>query len=175
MYLRLAFHFLLALFLSIFQLTFIQPLFSWAGHFNLVLVVLVFVLALSGFDKALIWALTLGFGYDIYNFLPFGFFMICFLVTVIIAEFLLRNFFTDKSLYSLLALTFFVAFVFEFLFYSGTYVVSWYSRDIALFLIQKEFWLMFFQGVLWNSVAAFVFFYFFNFVSNRLNAVFLKH
>lgn len=171
---RLIFHFILIILVSLLQLSLVQTLPGWWGYFNLALVVLIFVLALSGFPKALIWAVGMGFIFDVYNFFPFGFFMISFLIAVVSANFLLNSFFTDRSLFSYLALTLIVTFVYEVVFYSGGHIVNWYWQDIPFFLTVSEFWIKFFRQTVLNFGAVIVLFYFFNFVSDRLSAVFLK-
>lgn len=174
MYFKIILHIILALVLSLIQITFVRTLFEQVGYFNLVLLAMVFVLVLSGFEKTLIWAVTAGFIHDIYSFLPFGFFMACFLLTVLGAEFLLKNFFTDKSLYSFLALGVSTLLLFEVLFYSGVYLWYWHIGGVPIFLATREFWTHLLRGIILNSAAVFLCFYFFNFVSDRLNAVFLK-
>lgn len=175
MYFKIFFHFILALLVSLIQLTLIQPLFSWFGYFNLVLVALLFVLSLSGFNKAIIWAFVVGFVYGVYGFFPSPVFIIYFLLALIIVDFLLRNFFTDRSLYSFLALTLILVFIFNLFFYATLYIWHWYSLDLTFFLLSKGFWINFLKGMIYNFGLVFICFYFFNFISNRLSAVFLKH
>lgn len=174
MYLKIILHLILIVFFSLLHLSFIQNLPSSIQHFNLVLVILIFVLALSGLPKALVWGVGAGFVFDVYNFFPFGLFMICLVITVIAAHFLLTNFFTDRSLFSYLALIFTVTFLYNILFYSGVYVLNLYSEKISFFLTVEKFWSQLGWEIFWNWAAGVILFYFFNFVSDRLSAVFLK-
>ena len=110
----------------------------------------------------------------VFNFFPFGFFMICFLIVVFSANFLLKNFFTDRSLFSYTALTVIVTFLYGAVFYTGIYIFNWYGGDIPFFLTVREFWMDLFKEIVLNVGAVILLFYFFTFVSNRLSAVFLK-
>lgn len=175
MYIKIFFHLLLSLLISLIQISFIQSWMSWLGYFNLVLVALIFVLSLSGLDKALLWAGTAGFIHDIYSFLPFGLFISIFILSALAANLLLKSFLTDRSLFSFWGLILLVLFVFNFLFYSGVYVINLYTVEMPFFLASRDFWIYFLRGSVFSLVVVFVFFYSSHFISNRLNAVFLKH
>ncbi len=91
--------------LSVVQIALVSGLPAPAGNLNLALVVLIFILGFSGFNFAAWWAVGVGFLFEIFSFLPFGAFLIGLSLTVIIANWLLNYFFTNRSLYSFLALT----------------------------------------------------------------------
>ena len=85
-------------------------IFLTAGHnavlanFDLVLIIMVLLVNLTSWNRV-IWFLTLaGAIMDIYSSLPFGIFMISYLATALILEILFKNFFTNRSFYSLLIL-----------------------------------------------------------------------
>lgn len=175
MYLRIIIHSILAISVSLFQISLLQSWQEWLGYFSLVLIFLLFVLSLSGLDKALIWAGVCGFIYDIYSFFPFGLFLLIFVLTLLLADFLLKNFFTDRSLYSFWALILIINLSFNLLFYSGVYIINWYVGDLPFFLLSQDFWSALLRGGIFSLIVVFFFFYASHFISNRLNAVFLKH
>lgn len=96
---------ILIIILAIAQISFIGGLPGIAGDLNLALVVLIFILGFSGFGPAMFWAFGMGFLFEVFSFLPFGAYLFSLIATVIIANFLLNYFFTNRSVYSFLALS----------------------------------------------------------------------
>jgi len=173
MYLKIFLNLILIYILSVWQISFIAALPFGISYFNLILVILIFILMLGGFKLSLWWAIGAGFLLDTYSFLPFGAYLFSLFLTVLLANFLLANFFTDRSLYSFIALTFFSTLFYSLLFYLLAYLFSFPEIKIS-FLREKEFWLaMGFQS-LFNLLFVFFLFYIVNFASKRLKPVFLE-
>ncbi len=172
MYLRIFLNLILIYILSVWQISFIAALPFRISHFNLILVILIFILMFSGFKLSLWWAIGAGFLLDTYSFLPFGVYLISLFLTVLLANFLLANFFTDRSLYSFMALTFFSTLFYSFLFYLLTYIFSFPEIKVSV-LGGKEFWLALGFQLFFNLLSVFLLFYIVNFASKRLKPVFL--
>jgi rod shape-determining protein MreD len=155
------------------QFSFISALPFGLGNFNLALVALIIILMVSGFNISLWWAIGLGFLLDVYSFLPFGVYLTCFFLTILAANFLLSNFFTDRSLYSFMALIFLSSVCFNFLFYSFSYFWGTFGAEPAVVIFGKEFLINLVWQIFLNILAVFLLFYITNFVSKRLRPVFL--
>lgn len=154
-----------------------QIFFSGSGdfllaEFNLLLVILVLLINLSTLGRVILFLVVAGAIVDIYSSLPFGLFMVSYLLTAIILELLFKNFFTNRSFYSLLILggigvavynLFFVSFS-GLLYYLGAneYFTGWrYLASIGwqlsetLLVLALAFWLI-------------------NYLSKRFQPVFLR-
>lgn len=143
----------------------------WAS-FNLFLIFLVLVLFVGNFKNALIFAILSGLILDIYSSLPFGLYLVVLFLTVLILQPLVLNFFTNHSLYSLLALNIIGVVVYNFLFWlAGSFLYLIGRND---FSFSSSFWL----GVGWQlvialAVASFIF-YFLNKNSRLFKPIFLN-
>ena len=173
MYSKIFLNALLIIGLVAIQQSFINNLPAWFNNLNLVLVILVFILGLSDFKLALWWAIGLGFMLDIFSFSPFGVYLICLSLTVGLIYFLLVNFFTNRSLYSFLALTILATVCYNLFFYSIIYIDRQVSRSEIAFGLGINFWQTKLVELGLNMLSALIIFYLINFISNRLKPVFL--
>ncbi len=172
MYLKMFLNLFLVFLAVLSQISFIGKLPLRADQLNLLLVVILFVLVLFDFRFALVWALGGGFLFDLFSFLPFGFFMLVWLMSLYAAKFLLDNFLTNRSLYSLLVLGAFLSFVYNFLFYTFGYAVEFFEQSY-IFLLERVFWLNIIFEIIVNSIIIIAVFQVISFVSKKLNPVFL--
>ncbi len=162
---------ILIVILAIIQISFISGLPGIAGDVNLVLVALIFILGFSNFGLASLWAAATGFLLEIFSFLPFGAYLFSLSATIIIANFLLKYFFTNRSVYSFLALSGFASAVYGLAVYFFISVFSLVnpSAEIAdenfLFSIPKQICL--------NVPLAFVVYYIIYFFGRSFKPVFL--
>ncbi len=164
-------------FLAAFSLVFIQvsfldalPLFM---NLNLILVILIFINIVFGFDTSFIFALLFGFFLNLYTFLPLGIFIIIFLAIIWLIDFLYKNIFINFSFFSnlilvaigtiayaiLVLVTYFLAFLAG---ATGTYII-----------IDKIFWQNFFSQIILNLFFMVCLFYLAKLTIKRLNTVFL--
>ncbi|MDP2708690.1 MAG: hypothetical protein Q8O93_01385 [bacterium] len=159
--------------LSAAQIAFISALPGLAVNLNLVLVVLIFILGFSGFDLAAIWSLALGFILETYSFLPFGAYLASLILTVVIANFLLNYFFTNRSLYSFLALAGLTTIIYEIIIGSLIFILE----KINLAAAPAGAWLgtPLISQIGLNLIATFFIFYFVHFLGRNLKPVFLIH
>lgn len=73
-------------------------------NLNLIFCLTVFFVLTFNFSRALLWALVGGFLLDFYSLFPFGNHIFIFLSIILILRYLLKNFFSHRSFYSLLIL-----------------------------------------------------------------------
>jgi len=173
MYSKIIINIFLIISLYIVQVSFISGLPTFFRHLNLVIVVLIFILGLTNFKLALWWSMGIGILFDIYSFAPFGIYLISLLATVLLANFLLSNFFTNRSLYSFLALTFFAYLGYEFFIYFFNYFTHFFTHQDFVLNLGKNLWLNELSQLIVNLFVVLIVFYLLGFVSSRLKPVFL--
>ncbi len=163
----------LVLFLVVFlQLSLVN---SWPYSFsriNLILITLILTLFFFSFKRVVMLALALGLLLDIFSFQMFGFYTLTLFLTVILADFLLANWFTNHSAYSFLALTFFATLFYNLVLYSFFYLSNFLSEQ-HFFLWQANFWRGLGWELIWNLGTIFLFFWVMNLTTTKLKPVFL--
>ncbi|MFH0891486.1 MAG: rod shape-determining protein MreD [Candidatus Falkowbacteria bacterium] len=173
MYGKITLNAILIILLSVSQVSFVSGLPGWFVNINLPIITLVFMLALSGFRLSIFWAFGMGLLLDIYSFLPFGVYMAVFLSIAILINFFLIHFFTNRSLYSFLALAAMALLLHEILVYSLSYAVYFVNRrDLAVYF-DGMFWSDQAGVFLVNLSAVFMLFYLFTLAGKNLKPVFL--
>jgi len=161
------------LFLVVFlQLSLIN---SWPYAFsriNIILLALILFLFFLDFKTVILLALGLGLLTDIFSWQLFGFYTLTLFLVVFLADFLLANWFTNRSTYSFLALTFFATLSYNFILYVLFYLSNFLS-DRGFFLWQANFWAGLGWELVWNLGIIFLFFWVMNLTTTRLKPVFL--
>jgi hypothetical protein len=171
-YLSLFFGVALILFVFFLQIGLINTLPYGFNRINLVLLFLVISLFFLDLNKALILAVILGGWLDIFSFNLFGVNMLVNFLVVLMADFMLVNWFSHRSAYSFLALTFFSSLFYNFSFYLFLFIFSFFQEK-SFFLWSGNFWLGLSYELLWSLGLVFVFFVAINLTSNRLKPAFL--
>ncbi|OQA36601.1 MAG: hypothetical protein BWY53_00459 [Parcubacteria group bacterium ADurb.Bin326] len=129
---------------------------------NLPIAFLVLSIRLFDFPFKLAFALLAGFILDVYSNLPFGSFMITFFLISISLDVLFYNFFTDRSLYSILVLSLIGITIYNFSFIlilSGSYLLGFSD-----FLVNQNYIWNYLLQLLVNGLVIAIGFY----LSNRL-------
>lgn len=156
----------------IWQWSFIQALPVFFGHFNLVLIVLVFTIFFFDFRSAVFVALTSGLWLDILGFNFFGLYLMTILVTVMVAEWLLGSWLTNRSLYSFVVLFLLATLIYNFL---ASSLLNFSDLDSGgVFLFRRSFWLSLGYQAAWNVMAALVLFNLVSAATRRLKPFFLS-
>jgi cell shape-determining protein MreD len=117
--------------------------------------------------------LAFGIVYDLYFFLPPGFHVAGFIISLLVAHVFLANVFTNRSLYSFLALSFLAVF---------SYLACVYALAYGLQFVTGQTMLEFSLDNLLSELAGLgadlaitaVLFYIYSAVSRRLKPVFIK-
>ena len=173
MYIKLAVYALLGLLLAIIQLAFISALPAGFNDVNLLLVVLVFVLGLASYRAAVLWSLWLGVIMDIFSFLPFGLLTLNLLLVIFVIHFLLENFFTNRSLYSFMALALFAYLIHQTILYFIFYIFALAGRIGYVAPLDSLFWVNELRALAINLILVVVFFYAFSYISRKLKPALL--
>lgn len=163
---------LLILALGALQIAFLSGLPGWFNNLNLALVVLIFILGFLGLNFSLWWSLGIGLMLEIFSFSPFGAYLLGLSLTIVIANFLLNYFFTNRSLYSFLALTALATLVYELIINFIFLIFS--QADRYFFLASGNFWVLILEKISLNLLFAFFIYYLIYFLSRNLRPVFLN-
>lgn len=167
MYSKIIFNIIPILLLAMTQMSFISGLPAGLNNLNLILIILIFILSLVNLETAMWWAVGAGFLLDVFSFMPFGAYSACLFLTIAAANFLLVNFFTDRSLYSFLALAGIATVIHEFF----LTVVKFLANTPAS--LSSGFWMEKISRLGFNLLAVLLIFYLVHYISNRLKPVFL--
>lgn len=173
-YLKIFFNILLVVLLGGLQLAAVQ---AWPypfNYFNLIIVVLIFVLFLQGFKMAFFWSVGLGLMLDFYSFPASGINLASLIVAIAIVDFLFRNFFTDRSLYSLLTLVGAMYVIYQVNIFLGSYLLFFLTGASSMTSFSQQFFINQFYSLFLNSVAVILLYYLLNFLSKRYKPFFLK-
>jgi len=159
---------------SILQLSFIPNLPGFFGGVNLILVALVFILMLEDFNYGIIWAVGAGIIFEFYSFLPAGIYLTGFFLTLILVNFFLTHFFTNRSLYSIVALATLAILIYKittiiYIAIDNRFAEKKYSITFDKFFFGQEL-----KGLAINIFLAVVIFYLVNFFSRRFRPVFIN-
>jgi len=157
--------------LSVAQVSFINGLPGSFTDLNLVLVILIFILGFAGFNYAICWSFGVGFILEIFFFLPFGTYLISLILTIIIANFLLDYFFTNRSLYSFLALVALTTAIYELIINSISLIFL--EANKYFFLADFDFWTAILKQIGLNLLLTVFIYYLINFFGRNLRPVFL--
>ncbi len=151
------------------QISLISPLFFPAGTFDIVLASALFIVVMVNFELGLFFVLIGGSMMDIYSNMPFGLILLNMLATVFIINILFNNFFTNKSLYSLLVLGIFGVGISRL----AQIVERYFAYLIKATNISLELNSLYFRQCLWQAILTAFFlaamFYIYNFFQARLS------
>ena len=154
------------------QISLVSGLPGPVGNLNLVLVALIFILGFSNFAFAARWMVSLGFLLEVFSFLPFGAYLVSLGFTVMIANFLLNHSFTNRSLYSFLALTGLTTVIYEIII--SFYVLIFRQIDLAGAGKANNFWFSKLEPIGLNLLLALIIYYIIHFLGRKFKPVFLK-
>ena len=158
---------------SLIQIGLLNSLDDWGNRINLILCLVVFITIIFNYSSGLWAAFIGGLILDLYSPLTFGIFTLIFLIIAILANFLFTNFFTNKSLYSLLALGGLASILYGLLFYIFVYLLFVSNLSDTYFLLDIVWLKNLMNQIILNSIILILFFIFVNKLSKRLKATFL--
>lgn len=157
--------------LGILQISLISGLPGILGSLNLVLVILIFILGFYSFDSAALWAVSVGFLLEIFSFLPFGAYIFGLSLTIAIANFLLNYFFTNRSLYSFLALIGLATVIYGLI--VNFFVFIFVEVNSFAMMVSGDFWFSLLEQIGMNLLATLIIYYIIYFLGKNLKPVFL--
>lgn len=173
MYKKILLNLFLIIIIAIFQLSFISGLPWQLNQLNLFLVILIFILSLSNFTTALWLMVGIGILFDIFSFTFFGGYLICLFLTALFANFLLINFFTNRSLYSFCALIFLSSLFYKLVLNLIIIIFNFFHHQQEFFMFVQQFWSGLIAQLILNLSCGILLFYIIYYSTNRLKLAFL--
>ena len=158
--------------LALVQFSFLSALPDPFRQFNLVLIYLVFILFFLDLRVALISALVAGGCFDLLSFHFFGFYLALFLISLLFAQWVLQNWLTNRSFYTLLALMVGLTVFYNLLTAIILALIS--ANASTFFLFEAYFWRTLGYQSLWSFLAAVILFNLATLVSRRIKPFFLE-
>lgn len=155
---------------AVIQSALIFSLPPFLAAFNLMLIILVFTLFFYDLRAALGLALVGGFWLDLFSFNFFGFYLIALFFTAWLADWILRSWLTNRSLYSFGLLILLATIAYNFL--AG--ILAYFGNSSPFFLSQSGFWLTLFYQSIWSELAALFMFSLAGALTRRLKPFFLE-
>jgi cell shape-determining protein MreD len=158
--------------LALFQFSLISALPDPFRQFNLILIVLTFTLFFLDFRIALIAAFISGFWLDLLAFNFFGFYLLIFFSTLVLAQWILKNWLTNRSFYTLLTLMVGLTIFYNILVATILYLLD--DNRNVFFIIQARFWITLVYQLIWSFISALVLFNLAALISKRIKPFFLE-
>jgi len=162
------------LFCVLLQLSFIPFLIYPFNNLNLVLCIIIFITAIVSYKMGLWIAFSSGLMLGLYSFFPFGLINIFLIITAILINFFFNNFFTHRSLNSLIILGLIGTAFYNISLLIANSIIFFIGqqRDIFNFLNIQFFYNLIWQIIL-NLVVLSLMFLILNFIVKQLKSVFL--
>ncbi len=157
--------------LGVVQVSFLTTWPAPVNSLNIILSLVVFLAIIIDYKKSLWLAFGAGLFLELYSDYPFGLTLLALLLTTIAVHFLFTNFFTNRSLYSLIILGFIASIVYNFL-VTGLLLgltVSGYDSGTITF----NFWSNYVWQPFFNLVVLAIIFLAYYFSTGRLKYIFL--
>ncbi|MCF7819931.1 MAG: hypothetical protein K9M44_00465 [Candidatus Pacebacteria bacterium] len=173
-YFKIIAQLLLWFFLVIFQISFISSLNFPFYNLPLLLSALSFLIIFKKDNQAIWLVFLVGFIFDIFFFYPFALFTLSLVVCFGILKFLQVNFLTNRSFYSVLALSLFFILVFNLVFNLFYFILNLTSAEINFFLFQATFWQDLAYQLFFAFILEVIFFYAISLKSRGLRSDFLE-
>lgn len=159
-------------FIAVIQITFMGSFGDYFASFNLLLSIIIILLFLIDFKWVVYFTIISGLVLDIYSSLPFGIFMFSMFFSISISYFLLLNFFTNRSFYSVIfvGLSAILSFNVIFLIFS----VITYLFGFSDFYIDKSYWFKLAYQMINTSIILSVLFVIINLFSRKFKPNFVR-
>ena len=159
-YLKILACFILALIIFLFQYSFLNSLPGFLGRLNLILFLSIWFFIFRNFRISFYFSISAGIIMDIFSFYPFGLYSFSFLTTIFLANFIWQNFFTNRSIYSFLALSFSMTLFFNL--FSYLIILPFENNLSGIFWFNGIFWLNLLKEIIWMLIGIIISFYFLN-------------
>ena len=165
---------LIIIIISIIHVSLISGLPSFLSNLNLILVTLISLLIVKKFDLAIYHSIAFGFLLNIFLFAPFSFYIIIFVILTIFGNFLLNNFFADRSIYSFLAIGIITTISYTFFIKISQYLIIFFKKSELAFIFDYDFFINLISSIFLNSIFIILAFSVINFFHKGLRPIFLK-
>lgn len=159
--------------LGIIQVSFLTTWPLPISSLNLILSLVIFLTVIVNYQKGLWWAVGGGLFLELYTSLPFGIVISSLFLVALAINFLFNNFFTNRSLYSLLILGFIATIFYNLMVTVLKLIAAVFGFNIAIsgFSFRLQFIWQPFLNLLVLTIIFFAYYIF----TGRLRNMFLSH
>jgi len=173
MYYRLIINIFLIAWLVIFQLSFIRALPGWFMYLDIIIVLLVYIISLAKLRTIWWWVIGTGVLLDFLAFTPFGLHLLSISVMAAVVYYLKNSYFTNRSLYSFLALTISATLSYRLLLGLLNIITALAVSAPMDAFISQFFWLVQGRIIVMNMIFSVLFFYLIIIFTKRYRPVFI--
>ena len=164
------------LFLFIISIGMIQVSFltTWPDpirSLNLILLLSVFIAIIFSYKSGLWYAFGSGLFLELYSSNGFGLIVLSLFLTVVGINMLFKNFFTNRSIYSLLLLGFIATVIYNIIFYILSFILV--VLNLSQALLNFSFFNIFFWQPLLNLLVLGIIFVIYQLTTNRIRSMFI--
>lgn len=157
--------FILVIVVFIIQRSFLDSFSNILNRIDLFLFFIIWLFIFFDFKNSFNFALLAGLLLDVFSFYPFGIYTFVFLLSVILADFIWNNFFTNRSIYSFLALSFILVVFHSLFLYFLFFLVE--KNLSGIYWFNKFFWYNLFLSLIWIFLGIVISFYLWRQPKNR--------
>jgi cell shape-determining protein MreD len=146
------------------------------GNLNALLILLVFMTIVFGFNYGFIWSVLVGLLLSFYSILPFGLFILVYLLVLLVVNILYRQIFTNLSFYTSLILMVIATIIYNLILLISTYLFYQLNVMSVFLIIDYDFLNKFVSQIILNLLAMALIFTIAKFTYKKLNLAFIaKH
>ncbi len=167
--------FAISILVAVIQISFISALPNPFYNINIIILILAVYLILNNIEEIMPWTILFGFLLDLHSFYFFGLNIISLILALLIADLFLRQFFTNRSIYSFVFIASIALFCFE--------ALKFIFISLADFFIQNEIYksIVFYPNLILSLLYKLLFiiilsalaFYFINYFSKKMKSFFI--
>jgi len=147
--------------------------FGTGVKFDIILVILVFITIVWGFNLGFIFAIFIGILLGIYSYLPLGSFVLIYLIIVALVNFLHKNVLINFSLITSIILIILSVFLYNILLYFFNLILYLLNVVNIYIVMDNNYWFNIAGQILFNSLLMIFIFIIGKATFKRLNLVFL--
>lgn len=166
------YYFLFSFFLVLLQQSFFTA-FDFFSNLNILLVFLVFITIIFGFNLGFIFALFIGLILSIYSLIPWGSVILIYLVVLLIINFLYKNILTNLSFYTSLIMIILATLLYVLLVLLVFYLAYLADLNQVYIAINRGFWDNLIDQLILNTGLMALLFLIARFTYKKLNLAFL--
>lgn len=172
MWYKILFSTIIIALIAMIQITFLGSFGSYWSSFNLLLAILIILLFLIDFNIIVYFSIISGLFLDIYSSLPFGVFMLSTFLSIAVSYFLLLNFFTNRSFYSVVFVGLSAITAFNVVFLSLSGII--YLFGISDFYVDSGYWIKLIYQFINISIILISLFFVINLFSRKFKPNFIR-
>ncbi|MFH0856924.1 MAG: hypothetical protein V1860_03435 [bacterium] len=163
---------ILIIFAALFQISFLNNQIIFLGGFNLILILLIFI-SLLNYEYGLYFILLSALVLELYSPYPAGLLFFSYFITFLAIIWMFRNFFTNKSLYSLIVIGFIGTLCYNILFYVSNEAFFLLNMNYFSIKLDGRYFINLSFQLIFNLMWLAILFIFFRIINKKMRAAFI--